>query len=125
MRDTSIAEIGAGGTRTSIVRSFELVHIDVTQHGCTIYRMSFVIRCGTPDCDWGKKMCDLGEEQLRLCYSEFRQALHPEARYSGMGHDIAHAFGNCFDSIPNLKNLPMRLRMSRMIAPSAPHTSGV
>ena len=34
---------------------------------------SFVIRCGTPDCDWGKKMCDLGEEQLRLCYSEFRK----------------------------------------------------
>jgi len=31
--------------------------------------MSFVIRCGTPDCDWGQKMCDLGEEQLRLCYS--------------------------------------------------------
>ena len=30
---------------------------------------TFVIRCGTPDCDWGKKMCDLGEEQLRLCYS--------------------------------------------------------
>jgi hypothetical protein len=35
--------------------------------------MSFVIRCGTPDCDWGKKMCDLGEVQLRLCYSEFRK----------------------------------------------------
>ncbi len=34
---------------------------------------SFVIRCGTPDCDWGHKMCDLGEEQLRLCYSEFRK----------------------------------------------------
>jgi hypothetical protein len=32
--------------------------------------MSFVIRSGTPDCDWGKKMCDLREEQLRLCYSE-------------------------------------------------------
>jgi len=27
---TSIAEIGAGEMRTSIVRSFELVHIDVT-----------------------------------------------------------------------------------------------
>jgi hypothetical protein len=35
--------------------------------------MSFVIRCGTPDCDWGKKMCDLGEEQMLLCYSEFRK----------------------------------------------------
>jgi hypothetical protein len=33
----------------------------------------FLIRCGTPDCDWGKKMCDLGEEQLRLCYSEFHK----------------------------------------------------
>ncbi len=31
--------------------------------------VGFVIRCGTPDCDWGKKMCDLGEEQLRLGYS--------------------------------------------------------
>ena len=44
----------------------QLVHIDVTWHDCIIYRMSFVIRCGTPDCDWGKKMCDLGEDQLRL-----------------------------------------------------------
>jgi hypothetical protein len=34
---------------------------------------SFAIRCGTPDCDWGKKMCDLGEEQFRPCYSEFRK----------------------------------------------------
>ena len=34
---------------------------------------SFVIRCGTPDCEWGRKMCDLGEEQLLLCYSEFRK----------------------------------------------------
>ena len=34
---------------------------------------SFVNRCGTPDCDWGKKMCDLGEDQLRLCYPEFRK----------------------------------------------------
>jgi hypothetical protein len=50
-----------------------LVHIDVTYHGSIIYPMSFVIRCGTPDCDWGKKMCDLGEDQLRLCYSEFRK----------------------------------------------------
>jgi hypothetical protein len=35
--------------------------------------------------------------------------------YSGLG--------NCFVSIPNLKNLPMKLRMSGMIAPSAPHPS--
>ncbi len=35
--------------------------------------MDFVIRCGTPDCDWGHKVSDLGEEQLDLCYSEFRK----------------------------------------------------
>jgi len=28
--------------------------------------MSFVIRCGTPDCDWDHKMQNLGEDQLRL-----------------------------------------------------------
>ena len=33
----------------------------------------FVIRCGTPDCEWGHKMHDMGEDQLRLCYSEFRK----------------------------------------------------
>ncbi len=33
----------------------------------------FVIRCGTPDCEWGYKMHDMGEDQLRLCYSEFRK----------------------------------------------------
>jgi len=31
--------------------------------------------------------------------------------------------GNCYVSIPNLKNLPMKLRMSKMIAPSTPHPS--
>jgi len=35
--------------------------------------MSFVIRCGTPDCDWGHRVSDLGQEQLELCYSEFRK----------------------------------------------------
>ena len=35
--------------------------------------MSFVIRCGTPDCDWGHRVSDLGQEQLKLCYSEFRK----------------------------------------------------
>jgi hypothetical protein len=35
--------------------------------------MSFVIRCGTPDCDWGDRVSDLGQEQLKLCYSEFRK----------------------------------------------------
>ena len=27
----------------------------------------FVIRCGTPDCDWGHKMHDMSEDQLQLC----------------------------------------------------------
>ena len=35
--------------------------------------MSFVIRCGTPDCEWGHKMHDMGEDQLHLCYSEFQK----------------------------------------------------
>ena len=35
--------------------------------------MSFVIRCATPNCDWGKNMPELSEEQLDLCYSEFRK----------------------------------------------------
>jgi len=29
--------------------------------------MGFVIRCGTPDCEWGKKMPDMSEERLDLC----------------------------------------------------------
>jgi hypothetical protein len=34
----------------------------------------FTIRCGASDCDWGHKMHDLlGEDQLRICYSEFRK----------------------------------------------------
>jgi len=35
--------------------------------------MSFVIHCGTSDCDWGKKMQALSEAQLDPCYSEFRK----------------------------------------------------
>jgi hypothetical protein len=38
-----------------------------------ITAMSFVIRCGTPDCEWGKKMADLCANQLNLCYAEFRK----------------------------------------------------
>src|SRR6476646_9024993 len=36
------------------------------------------------------------------------------------GHldECKSGLGNCFVSIPNLKNLPTRLRISRMIAPS-------
>jgi len=33
----------------------------------------FVIRCGTPDCEWGKKRADLSAEQINLCYWEFRK----------------------------------------------------
>jgi hypothetical protein len=32
-----------------------------------------IIRCGSPDCDWGKEMQDLSEEQLDHCYSESRE----------------------------------------------------
>ena len=34
---------------------------------------SFVIRCGTPDCDWGHRVSELSDERLKLCYSEFRK----------------------------------------------------
>jgi len=33
----------------------------------------FVIRCGTPDCEWGFPMPDLGELALESCYSAFRK----------------------------------------------------
>jgi hypothetical protein len=32
-----------------------------------------VIRCGTPDCDWGHRVSDLDQDQLDPCYSEFRK----------------------------------------------------
>jgi hypothetical protein len=35
--------------------------------------MSTLIRCGTADCDWGHTVLELSEEQLDLCYSEFRK----------------------------------------------------
>jgi hypothetical protein len=35
--------------------------------------MSLIIRYGTPDCEWGHETHDLSEEQVRLCYSEFRK----------------------------------------------------
>jgi hypothetical protein len=34
---------------------------------------NFAIRCGTPDCDWGFHMPDLGELALESCYSSFRR----------------------------------------------------
>ena len=33
----------------------------------------FVIRCGTPDCEWGFSMSDLGELAVEACYSGFRK----------------------------------------------------
>jgi hypothetical protein len=27
--------------------------------------MSFIIRCGTPDCEWGHKMYDMGEDKIK------------------------------------------------------------
>ena len=32
---------------------------------------SFVVRCGTPDCEWGFPMPDLGELAVEACYSGF------------------------------------------------------
>jgi hypothetical protein len=31
-----------------------------------------VIRCGTPDCDWGFQMWDTGELAFEACYAQFR-----------------------------------------------------
>ena len=32
-----------------------------------------VIRCGSPDCEWGFPMPDLGEATFKACYSSFRK----------------------------------------------------
>jgi len=32
-----------------------------------------LIRCGTPDCEWGFSMPDLGEMAFQACYSAFRE----------------------------------------------------
>ena len=34
---------------------------------------SFIIRCGTPDCEWRFAMPDLGESAVEACYSGFRK----------------------------------------------------
>ena len=36
-------------------------------------RFQLAIRCGTPDCDWGFPMPNLGELALKCCYSAFQQ----------------------------------------------------
>ena len=33
----------------------------------------FVVRCGTPDCEWGFPIPDLGELALESCYAAFRK----------------------------------------------------
>ena len=53
----------------------------------------FVIRCGTPGCDWGHKMHEMGEDQLRLLLLRVSKTLYAEARSSGVGHDAARSFG--------------------------------
>jgi hypothetical protein len=40
---------------------------------------TIVIRCGTPDCDW----VDQSQEQLELCYSEFRKHSRRDHRRRG------------------------------------------
>jgi hypothetical protein len=34
-------------------------------------RAELIIRCGTPDCDWGFPMPDLGEVAVDGCYAAF------------------------------------------------------
>ena len=32
-----------------------------------------IIRCGTPDCEWGLPMPDFGEMAFEVCYYSFRE----------------------------------------------------
>ena len=61
-------------SRRSGIKEWLLRHVLFQKdYRCAALR-PFTIRCGAPDCDWGHKMHDLlGEDQLRLCYSEFRK----------------------------------------------------
>jgi len=36
-------------------------------------KFSFIIRCGTPDCEWRFAMPDLGNVAVEACYSTFQQ----------------------------------------------------
>jgi len=36
-------------------------------------KFSLVIRCGTPDCEWGFQIHDLGEVSLEACFSDFQK----------------------------------------------------
>lgn len=51
---------------------------------------AFIIRCGTPDCEWGRRVSDLmTEKELKLCYSEFRK--HCIQRHGLQEWDAAEA----------------------------------
>lgn len=53
--------------------------------------MSFVIRCGTSDCDWGHRVSDsMTEKELKLCYSEFRK--HCIQRHDLQEWQLAQAY---------------------------------
>jgi len=32
-----------------------------------------IIRCGTPDCDWGFRLPDMAPWRMERCYAEFRE----------------------------------------------------
>jgi len=34
---------------------------------------TYIIRCGTPDCDWGFPLPDLAPWRVEMCYDEFGQ----------------------------------------------------
>ena len=53
-----------------------------------------VIRCGTPDCDWGNKVSELSDEQLEAVLFGISEAPHADARPSGVGNtNITYEFG--------------------------------
>src|SRR5262249_14111624 len=56
---------------TLIVRMFYswalLQRVNALMMCCVKITAMGFIRCGTPDCDWGKKMPDLSEQRLELC----------------------------------------------------------
>jgi hypothetical protein len=50
----------------------------------------FVIRCATPDCDWGFQMWDLGGPALESCYAAFRK--HCVEMHGLSPHEVANVF---------------------------------
>ena len=45
-----------------------------------------IIRCGTPDCDWGFPLPDLAPWRVETCYDEFRE--HCIERHALLETDI-------------------------------------